>query len=280
MKRETTFSSKRRLILIPTFAVLVALFASGIYFLRQDLIDRFNPPQQVEATVEPVQEISLATGEDLSRAMGSELGQIPEPESVRRAFNRLAGSWNVPPVPENSNFDHTDGIERAVLQRQLHLYRFSGNLGTLLRFDYPAIIELNVPGASGKRFVSLVRRENELLVIDPPVAGRTSLSFEEIESHWSGRGLVFWRDPLDLLRKTPLGSKGVRIEQLQALLREAGVYSVPSSGVYDGGTVSAVKQFQSSKGIDEDGIVGNQTLMFLYGSISRFGIPRLSSEQK
>jgi general secretion pathway protein A len=281
MKRDaTSLTGKRRLILIPIFAVLAALFATGIYFFRQDFIQRFNPPQRVEATEEPIEEVTLVTGEELSRAMTSELGEIPESESVRRAFNTLAGFWNVPPIPESGSFNQTNAIERAVIERELHLYRFSGNLGALLRLDYPAILELNVPSVPGKRFVSLVGREDEHLVVDPPIAGRKSLSFGEIEKHWSGQGLLFWKDPMNLLNKTSFGSKGVRVEQLQALLREAGVYSLPSTGVYDNGTVSAVKQFQSSKGIDDDGIVGGQTLMFLYGSINRFEIPRLSAGRK
>ncbi len=279
--RRSTASAiqKRRFILIPTFAVLAALFAAGIYFLRDDLIGRFSPPQHVEATEEQIPKVTLISGEEFSRAMASELGRIPESESVRRAFNTVAGFWNVPPILESS-FNQTNAIERAVIDRELHLYRFSGNLGALLRLDYPAILELSVPGVAGKRFVSLVGRENEHLIVDPPIVGRRSLSFGELEKHWSGQGFLLWKDSLNLLTKISFGSKGGRVEQLQALLREAGVYSMPSTGVYDDDTVSAVKQFQSSKGIDEDGIVGGQTLMFLYGSIDRFGVPRLSAGRK
>ncbi len=270
---------KRRLILIPAFAVLAAFFAVGSYFLRQDLIGRFNPPRHVEAT-EQVEKTPLITGEELSHAMTSELGKIPESESARRAFNALAGFWNVPPIPESSDLNKLSSIERAAVERELRPYRFSGNLGALLRLDYPAILELNVPGVPGKRFVSLVARENEHLIVDPPIAGRKSLSFGEIEKHWSGQGLLFWKDPLNLLAKMSFGSKGERIRQLQALLKEAGVHSMPLTGVFDGDTVLAVKQFQSLKGIDEDGIVGGQTLMFLYGSINRFEVPRLSAGRK
>ena len=270
---------KRRLILIPTFAVLAALFAAGIYFLRQDFIDRFKTSQRLEAT-EQIEKTPPITGEELSRAMVAELGKIPESESVRRAFNTLAGFWNVSPILENGDLNQLNAIERAVVERELRLYRFSGNLGALLRFDYPAILELNMPGVPGKRFVSLVGRDNEHLLVDPPIAGRRSLSFGEIEKHWSGQGFLFWKDPLNLLTSKSFGSKGDHIKQLQALLREAGVYSMPLTGVYDGDTVSAVKQFQSSKGINEDGIVGGQTLMFLYGSINRFEVPRLSVGRK
>jgi peptidoglycan hydrolase-like protein with peptidoglycan-binding domain len=60
------------------------------------------------------------------------------------------------------------------------------------------------------------------------------------------------------------------------LLKEAGVYSGPPTGIYDSDTISAVKDFQSLKGIERDGIVGVKTLMLLYRSIDRFEVPRLT----
>jgi general secretion pathway protein A len=125
-----------------------------------------------------------------------------------------------------------------------------------------------------------VGRENEELFVDPPVAGRKSFSFNEIEKHWSGRALLLWRDPLNLLASMSLESKGSSIKQLQDLLREAGTTRSPLTGIFDGDTVLAVKEFQSSRGIEQDGLVGDQTLMLLYGSINRFEVPRLSVREK
>ena len=245
-----------------------------------DFIDRFNVSQPIEATEEQTKKDPVITGEELSRAMAAELGKVPESESARRAFNTLAGFWNVPPIPESGNLTQFNEMERAALDRELRLYRFSGNLGALLRIDYPAVLELTMPGIPGKRFISLVGMENEQLLVDPPIAGRRSLSFSEIEKHWSGQGFLLWKDPLNLLTNISPGSKGGHIKQLQGLLREAGAYSRPLTGVYDGETLSAVKEFQSSRGIEQDGIVGGQTLMVLYRSIDRFEVPRLTVGRK
>jgi general secretion pathway protein A len=170
-------------------------------------------------------------------------------------------------------------IERAAQDRKLRLYRFSGNLGALLRIDYPAALELNMPGMPGKRFVSLVGMENEQILFVPSPANKRSLSFSEIEKHWSGQGFLLWKDPLNLLLNgSPIlpGAKGAHIRQLQGLLKEAGIYSKPLTGVYDGETLSAVKVFQSLRGIEEDGIIGGKTLMVLYRSIDRFKVPKLA----
>jgi general secretion pathway protein A len=280
-RNSASYNQKRRLILIPMFVILAALLVVGIYFKWYELIDQFNASHyHVKATEEQAKEEPILTGEEFSRAMADELGKVSELESARRAFNTLANSWNVQHLPENSNLNQLNEMENAALNRKLHLYRFSGNLGALLRFDYPAVLELAMPGIPGKRFIPLVGHENEQLLVDPPIAGRKSLSFSELEKYWTGQGFLLWRDTLNLLANATPGSKGDRIKRLQDLLREAGAYRRPSTGVYDGDTISAVKEFQSSRGIDRDGIVGVQTLMLLYGSIQRFEVPRLTLRGK
>ena len=284
MKRNAApFGRKGRLILIPMVVVLAAFLAAGIYLTGRDLVRELNPSQPVEATEEQTKEappISSITGEELSRIMAAELGKIPESESARRAFNTLAGLWNAPPIPETRNLNQSKGMEQAALDRNLRLYRFSGNLGALLRIDIPAALELSMPGIRGKRFVSLVGKDCEQLHVDPRIAGRESLSFSELEKHWSGQGFLLWKDPLNLLTRVWPRSRGGHIKRLQDLLREAGAYGKPTTGVYDAGTLLAVKEFQSSRGIAQDGIVGVQTLLLLYRSIDRFEAPRLTVSRK
>ena len=272
LKRVTaSFTRKRRFVLIPVCIVVAAFLAAGIYFKWYNIINQFSASQHIEARVR---------GEELSRAMAAELGNVSESESARRAFNTLAGFWNVSSIPESSNLKQSNAMERAALDRELRLYRSSGNLGTLLRIDYPAVLELTIPGISGKRFVSLVGLEKEQFLVDPSIAGRNSLSFSELEKHWSGMSFLLWKDSLNLLENVSLESNGGRIRRLQGLLQEVGVHSKPLTGVYDGDTISAVKEFQSSKGIEQDGIVGGQTLMLLYRSIDRFEVPRLTEGRK
>ena len=281
IKRDTTsFTQKRRLILIPAVVILTVLLAAGIYLTGRDFINPFHPSQHVEATEESTKGDLITTGEELSRALAAELGEVPEPESARRAFNTLAGFWKVPPAPATGQWNHFEGMERAALDRKLRLYRFSGNLGALLRIDIPAALELTMPGIPGKRFISLVGKENEQLLVDPPIRERKSLAFSELEKHWAGQGFLIWKDFLNLLTRISPQSEGGHIGRLQGLLREAGASRLPITGVYDADTLSAVKEFQGSRGIAQDGIVGVQTLMLLYFSIDRFEAPRLTVGRK
>jgi general secretion pathway protein A len=280
MRSDTTASSlTKRFILIPTFVMLAALIAASVYFIRPDFIhSHIAPPSKV--TEEQTKKAPMVTGTELFRVMAVELGGIPEAESARRAFNALAGIWNVAPVNEILDLDPFKGMESAALDRGLRLYRYSGNLGALVRFDYPAALELSLPGVQGKRFLSLVGMEDEQFLIDPPIEERKSLSFSEVEKYWSGRAVFLWKDSLNLLKIPSLGSRGERVTEVQGLLKEAGIYDKPLTGIYDADTLSAVKAFQTSRGIQQDGIVGGQTLMLLYRSTDRFQVPRLTVGRK
>jgi hypothetical protein len=280
MERNSgTYARKWRFALITL--VVFAVFVAGILSFKWDeLIGAFHPSKPIGGTQEQTERLSSLNGEELFRAMAAEMGKTIEIESARRAFNALVKFWDVPPISENTNMSQFNEIERAALERDLRLYRFSGNLGALLRLNTPASLEMNFPEVQGGRFISLVGLENDKFLIDPPVSEKKFLSFGEIEKHWSGKGFILWRDFLNLLPNKPLEQRGEHIKRLQELLKEGGVYSRPLTGVYDLETLSAVKRFQSSKGIEQDSIVGGQTLMLLYHSIDRFKMPGLRGGQK
>ncbi len=274
-ENRVPYGRRRRLILILSALILVIFFAGVIYFNWEDLIAPFSPSKQVEAIEEQKEKNSIPSQKEVSSLLAIELSQIPESDSARTAFNTIASLWKVAPFPEDHPIKDLNKLERAVLERDLRLYRFSGNLGTLFRLNYPAVLELVFPGTSGKRFISLVGMEEDQVLIDPSLGGRKSFPFAEIERYWSGQGFLLWRDFLNLLPKISVESKGEHIQWLQDLLKEAGVYNRPLTGIFDNNTLLAVKRFQSLRGIEQDGIVGGQTLMALYQSIDRFGAPKL-----
>ena len=118
------------------------------------------------------------------------------------------------------------------------------------------------------------------LLIKPAIAGGTSLSFNEVERYWSGQAFLLWKDSLNLLVNSSEVLRKDRVKTLQSLLKEAGAYGLDLTGVYDAPTISAVKSFQLSKRIDQDGIVGSQTLLFLYRSVDHYAAPGLTAGQK
>lgn len=273
------FFRKWRFALIPL--VIFAILVAGVVALKwNELSGALHLSKPSGGPEKKNEQVSGLRDEERFRTMVLEMGKITEMESARRAFNALTPCWNVPLISENTKLSQFHELEQAAVERDLRLYRFSGNLGALLRLNMPACLELKLPEIEGGRFISLVGFESDKLRIDPVVFETMSISFSEIEKHWTGRAFILWRDFLNLQTHRSPEQRGEQIKRLQELLKEVGSYSQRLTGVYDAETVSAIKRFQTAKGIEQDGIVGAQTLMLLYQSIDRFRAPGIREGQK
>ena len=62
------------------------------------------------------------------------------------------------------------------------------------------------------------------------------------------------------------GDRGENVRQLQAKLKELGLYSLKTDGIYGHGTARAVLAYQQKNGLKADGIAGPRTLAKLYGT--------------
>ena len=61
-----------------------------------------------------------------------------------------------------------------------------------------------------------------------------------------------------------MGSKGDEVGKIQNRLKALEFYLGPVDGIFGGGTYAAVKAFQTSKGLDVDGVVGPETWKALF----------------
>jgi general secretion pathway protein A len=161
-------------------------------------------------------------------------------------------------------------------ERLLQSSRFNGSLGALVRINYPALLELTIPGVDGKRYLALTGVERNRYFISPAVQGRNFITSSELESVWSGRCYLIWKNFLNIPQKLKPGTKGAVVGSLQSLLKGAGVYRGQLTGVFDQATIAAVKSFQADRGIEPDGLAGKQTLLLLYRSAGGFFSPELA----
>ena len=262
VSRETRSRfSLRRLVPVGLFLCTV-LVGAGIYVSTQDIAGTIKPEMSKP-------EMSVT---EFSRAAGNELAKTGEAESLRGAFNTLAGLWHVEPVSETKN---SFSLAQTALDRGLQLYRYNGNLGRLLRMDCPAILELAIPGTAGRRYLVLTGTENDRLLIAPPLLGRSALTAAELEMLWTGDSYLLWKNAENLSSVRTIGISGAQVKRLQGLLKEAGIYNGPLTAVFDKDTREAVKEFQLRQGIQADGVAGSQTLFLLYRTVDRFAVPRL-----
>jgi len=205
----------------------------------------------------------------------AELVGKSEGESAAAAFNAIARIWGVAPVSVDQASTKPADLEGYADRSGLRFSRTRGNLGALLRLDYPAILELALPEGKGLRYVSLIGRKGGLLVVAPPFQGQTTISSSELEAFWSGRSYLPWKNVQNLPLVSRLGDSGEAIKSLKLLLEKAGFYRGLATELFDEEMLASVKRFQAARGIDADGVVGDRTLLLLYRASDLVEVPRL-----
>jgi general secretion pathway protein A len=204
---------------------------------------------------------------------------MTEVDSAVRAFNVLAKLWQARVVTKYKGSDPTRGLELLASRRGLRLAAFNGNFEELRRMDSPALLEFTIPGLVGRRYLALTGFEGDRVLVAPRLMGRASLSREELESSWSGRAYLLWKNSYNIPPLPAPGTNGEAISHLQRLLQGAGTYKGVLNGTFDRETIAAVKDFQMSRGITPDGKVGTQTLLLLYQAGDGSRHPRLGQKK-
>jgi general secretion pathway protein A len=157
----------------------------------------------------------------------------------------------------------------------LRCEREEGRLSNVRYFDRPVL--LRVEDRSGaRRFLALGALDESYGTLDlaegsqlVPVAG--------IEAVWTGGYTVVWQPPPTGTAVIGPGSSGDSIRWLRRLLAEVPGMSLADneSGIYDRTLSAGVRQIQSARGLQPDGIAGPRTLIQLQNAVGMTGNPRL-----
>jgi general secretion pathway protein A len=273
IRRETRKGWNFRLAWAVAIGVGALLLGAGFYLgsLRQPVK---RAPETVAAVPAPAGATGPATPE--SGPLRQELARTPQNENVMQAFNAVGRLWGVRPVT-NYQGKLVPDLDRLAARRQLRLLRVGGPLNDLLLLDSPALVEVSLPGNAGKRYLALTGIAGNKVAITPALAGRSTVSRDELATLWSGQGYIPWRNYEEIPDIATPGTTGAQVTRLQRLLTTAGVYQGKTTGIFDQGTISAVEQFQKRRGVPVDGRVGEHTLLLLYQT-GTFNVPRLTAK--
>jgi general secretion pathway protein A len=262
----------------PAGAIFLALFLVAAFFGIFRLFPVISTLSGSVTTFSHGVKIPMPPKQAFPNNFRGALSGMDETSSAVKAFNTLAVQWKAAPVSASLPRVKSISLDILASSRSLRISRFNGNLGALLRMNLPAILELTLPGVNGKRYLALTGVDSGRLMVSPPIAGRNYVTRADLDKVWSGRAYLVWKNFLEIPVGLKTGSKGGSVGQLQSLLSGAGFYRGAATNVFDGPTSASVENFQEARGLQIDGIVGNNTLMLLYPSTGRYFVPELAKK--
>ncbi|MGI9432384.1 MAG: AAA family ATPase [Myxococcota bacterium] len=240
-------------------------------------------PQQVAALAPPAEQVRPAEEPPPKRRarapvpvqLSLALDQSSPAATTAAAVAQLFGMWKG--EYEGPSFlSLEEGLALLAEAEISTLEVRSGDLETIQRFNYPALIQLRaVDGAPRAVLLQEIRGDDAVLV---GLLGETPVvvPLADLLERWTGNGYIAWRDFARLPDLLAPGQTGDSVAWLQRSLHELGFLgrAIPS-GVFDAATAEAVRDLQRARNLSVDGTVGPFTKMVLYEALSAYAIPRL-----
>ncbi len=186
---------------------------------------------------------------------------VPRESSGMLAYQALFERWGGTYRPQDSR----TACEQAAAIGLACLYE-RGNLGSLRRYDRPAVLTLHA-GDGTPRFATLLGLSASTGTV--VIAGQhREVPITALETAWQGQYTLLWRPPPGYQKAFGASVGGPLGHWLQAHLAR-----LPEGGAGDMAT--RVMQFQARNGLIQDGILGPRTLIEL-STATEPQVPRLT----
>jgi general secretion pathway protein A len=273
----------RLAIILLAAALAVGVGVFGVGQLKPELLTRYigAGPDSTVVAAQVVSSATLATPGTAAAAKpeappAPALAQIladPNiPTDTDSAFSALFTQWGF----DYAQYAGATGCERAA-QAGLRCLFKSGTWSNLRQLNRPAIIEL-MDDAGLRHHLLVVNLTGESVTL--LLAGkRYELALSDVGHLWYGEYLALWSPPEVGERMIRRGMRGAAVEWLRAALARYGLprHSAPASEVFDTDLEAQVKEFQRRHQLQDDGIVGKTTLIYLSSYSGSASAPVLSS---
>jgi general secretion pathway protein A len=254
-------------------AITVALISTGF------IIGQYMQSSEISAAAQTG--LSASSPVPTPPAIDSlklDLKQANEIDCVTQGFNELARLWNIKPVVEYKGKNIQSGLELVSARRGMRLLSLSQvQIRDIIKANAPCLLELKIPGIKGTRYVALTQvRSGEFLLLAPVSKRILSLSENELRANWTGNAYLLWRNSNNLKDSVLMGTNSAEIRKFQTMLIKTGNYSGKPTGIFDNATQEAVKKFQKTQFITQDGLPGPRTLLHLYRASGETKGPNLT----
>lgn len=183
------------------------------------------------------------------------------------ALARLLSLWSLP-VPEN-----TPDLCALAASQGLQCQSVQGSWMQFKNLNLPAVLEFVLPSGE-RRHATLLHAGNEQAEL-ANLATSARFAISDILQLWSGTAVVLWKPVQDELKILKPGANAPTIGWIRSHL---GV-TAPAGGetLYDDALKARIIEFQKSRGLKPDGIIGTLTLLSIQTAGKENGIPRLDS---
>lgn len=163
-----------------------------------------------------------------------------------------------------------------------------GSIDLLRRLNHPVLLPVSArpanEGATGtggdvkSPWLAIVGFSGDRARLAGLISGRiVTVPEGELEKHWLETGIIVWERYEPVAEMLVAGQAGNGVQWLQRSLAELRFYRGSADGLFNDQTSKALVAFQQEQGLVADGIAGPLTQIALYGRLTRYPVPRLSS---
>ncbi|MFT7456206.1 MAG: general secretion pathway protein A, partial [Marinobacter maritimus] len=156
----------------------------------------------------------------------------------------------------------------------LSCYSKQTSLKELKQLNYPSVVRLKRDNLESLHAVLYAINGAYQLLIDGQVI---EVSESWFNAYWSGELTVLWQAPFELQGNLKFGQQSEQIAWLVRQLNQLQGMPIESKNRFDLPLLQQVMSFQIENSLEDDGIVGVQTLMPLM-QIVNSQLPRLQQE--
>lgn len=216
---------------------------------------------------------SAPTAVDASKPSLEQLLADPTiPTDTDTAFTGLFAQWGI----DYAQYTGSTGCERAQKAGLRCLFE-SGTWNNLRQLNRPAIIEL-IDSSGARHHVLVSHLESDQVTIE--FAGKQfHFPLGEVDRMWFGKYLALWNPPGTGERAIRRGMRGAPVAWVRSVLQRYGLGQgdTGANDVFDAGLEGQVKEFQRRHQLQDDGIVGKMTLVYLSTFDTNASSPLLTS---
>lgn len=190
-------------------------------------------------------------------------------ESKLEAVKWILEAWKIAP----ENLQTKEDLEMLSDNYQLLQYEMNGTMKRLQSLNYPALLEIALPNAQGTKYLSLSSIKGDIGVFGS--VDKIEMPLSIINSLWTRKAIVFWKDFENLPDSFDLGFEGKEAVWLQKNLRLLGYFQGREAPLYGPKTISAVRKFQRNNNIKDDGKFQTDSKMLVYNLLQIYSTPEL-----